>query len=216
MNTSLQEHLEGSFEVDVEQEIELAGHPQDHPELQQTQRFIVDDETKAEWALRKLARAEADLERDKAIALAEIEKVSVWLDARRNITQRQIDFFKSLLREFHTNELASDPKRKTISLPSGTLRARKAPEKWVVEDESAFVTWAKDNLPEAVRIREEAAKSEIKKLLSISSVERLTGEGQPAFCATYGDTGEIVPGVIVVPVHGGVTYNVDVNAGEQS
>jgi phage host-nuclease inhibitor protein Gam len=214
MNTSLQEHLEGSFDVDVEQEIELAGHPQGHPELQQTQRFIVDDETKAEWALRKLARAEAELERDRAIALAEIEKVSAWLDARRNVTQRQIDFFRSLLREFHTNELASDPKRKTISLPSGTLRARKAAEKWVVDNEVAFIDWAKVNLPEAVRTREEAAKTEIKKLLQISEVAITTEDGQPAFYASLPDTGEIVPGVTVVPVHGGVTFNVDVRKDE--
>lgn len=214
---TLQEHLEQSYDVDVEQQIALriieGSEPLD-PMPAAAQRFIVDDEAKAEWALRKLARAEAEMARDRALATEEIAKISSWLEERSAVILRRIEFFSSLLVEFHTNEIAADPNRKTISLPSGTLRARKAADRWVIEAPEVFITWAKDNLPEAVRVKESPALAEIKSQLAVSKVACTTEDGQPGFYASVPDTGEIVPGVTVVPVPGGLTYSVQ--AGDES
>lgn len=101
---------------------------------------IVHDLASAEWAVRKLARARARYAEAKAFADAERFRLDAFLrDAQVDLDDAEA-FFGRLLADYHSAALAAEPRRKSIGLPSGTLKARKAPDRVVVvEPEDEFV-----------------------------------------------------------------------------
>jgi len=70
-----------------------------------------------------------------------------------------------------------DPKLKTVKLPHGTLKMR-AQQPQYEYDEAQLLPWAKENLPEAVIVKESVAKTPVKKHIQ--------------------ETGEVVPGVTII------------------
>lgn len=183
--SSLQEHLEATFDVDVEQEIGLR---EAHVSLEdeparvriEAQRFVIDDEQKATWALRKLVRVRAELQEKTNDAQAEIARINEWMDREAERLERQESFFLSLLEEFHRTRLAQDPKAKTISLPAGSLKARKAPDN-VDFDAEAFVEWAQVTRPEFIRMKLEVDRAKVKEAVLkdgeiLPGVEKVEGD----------------------------------------
>lgn len=200
--STLHEHLENAYEIDIDQELELRMLPDDHPELQETQRFIVNDEDKATWALRKLARIEAEDAAVNAQYDRETARLNDWFMSAREPLQRQREFFLGLLREYHQQCLAEDPSKKTIKLPAGTLKSKAGQNRWTV-DADAFLEWFDNDAeiqkehPDLVRVKRDAALSAIKQILEPKDDR-----------AVYPNTGEIVPGVSVEP--GQRTFTVEV------
>ncbi|MGI6079267.1 MAG: host-nuclease inhibitor Gam family protein, partial [Fastidiosipilaceae bacterium] len=90
--------------------------------------------------------------------------------------QRSVSFFEGLLHEYFLTLRESDPKLKTMKLPHGTLKMRKQQPQYEY-DEETLLPWAKENLPEAVVIKEAVAKTPVKKYVQ--------------------ETGEMVPGVTI-------------------
>lgn len=74
-------------------------------------------------------------------------------------------------------QAADDPKLKTVKLPHGSLKMRKQQPEFQY-DETQLLPWAKENLPEAVVVKESVAKTPVKKHIQ--------------------ETGEMVPGVQMV------------------
>lgn len=189
--STLQEHLEDAYDVDVEQELTNIAIACGGGEI--ADRFVIDDESKAQWALRKLRRLEQESKADTDAAHAEIDRIQQWLAEKVDARARQASFFLGLLREYHEAELAADPSKKTIKLPAGTLKSLAGRPKWTVDAE-AFLKWfdsdpqVQQERPELVRIKREPALSEIKAAL-VPKDDR----------AIYDGTGEIVPGVTVEP-----------------
>lgn len=180
MSQSLQEHLTETYEVDVESQIALREADVTREDPPSVQRFIIDDEDKANWALRKLARLEADRAAAEEQARLERERIAVWLESQTAKLDREASFFKGLLEQFHRNQLNVDPAKKTIQLPAGTLKARKAPDKVEVLD--GFITWATMNdRKDLLRVKVDPDKAAIKDALLkdgevLEHVVRITGE----------------------------------------
>jgi hypothetical protein len=129
------------------------------------ERFEVTDTSSAEWALRKLA-AIRDRQADVAeTARAEIAIWHEWQEARNAELQRDADFFLGHLEGYARRMNETDPKTKTVKLPSGNLVLRKAPDHWDVEDD--FLPWAIANASELVRTKVEPDKTAMKKLLVV-------------------------------------------------
>jgi phage host-nuclease inhibitor protein Gam len=171
------------------------------PGAGQQEHFRVDGPSTAEWALRKLRQARARQDEARALAEAETSRVAEWLRAEEARHQHDIEFFESVLTGWHRALLAEDPDRKTISLPNGTLRARKAPDALDVVDPDGLVAWAQANAHEALlRVTVEPDKAAIKRL---RRAETLDGAVVPV-----DDTGERLPGVVVVI--GQVRFSVEV------
>lgn len=167
--------------------------------------FIVNNKAKADWALRKIARAEARLVEDETVAALEIERVAQWIDERRRATENETRWARDALERYHREALAMDERLKTISLPSGKLKAYKRPDQWDVDAET-FCPWAQDNARELVRVKVEPDKAAIKNLLVARedlSTAIESGATDPA-------TGEIVPGVTITP--GTVRFSVEVTS----
>ncbi|WP_116996415.1 host-nuclease inhibitor Gam family protein [Desertimonas flava] len=106
------------------------------------------------------------------------------------------DHIETVLRLWHAARYAEDGKA-TIKLPTGTLSSSKAQDAWTYHDESAFITWAKDNAPDALRQPEpppiQVAKTEARK--SLEALIAINDDGT----VVDRSTGEIVPGLRVTP-----------------
>ena len=132
----------------------------------ETPRFIVDDDSKADWAIRKLSAIRERMAANDAQADLIFQQTEAWLREVNEAEQKHAAFFESLLAEFHLSQLQEDPKKKTIKLPAGTLSARQSPATLSV-DPDAFLIWydaahRADEFPGLVRIRREPDKPTIK------------------------------------------------------
>lgn len=188
--STLEEHLESAYDVDVESQIALREADITREPAPAVDRFIIDDEDKANWALRKLARTVARHTDILEQARRERERIAAWEEEQTQKIVREQTFFESLLEQFHRNQLTVDPTKKTIKLPAGTLKARKAPDQLLIADEAEFVKWALENDPELVRTKHVPDRAMLRR--------------------TAYEYGEIVPGVTIE--EGGIRYSVEVDS----
>lgn len=133
------------------------------PEVpEERERFKIESKDQAAWALRKMSRIKAEIEENNRVAQAEIDLIVSWRDEENEKLERSISFFESLLHEFFLQLRESDPKLKTMKLPHGTLKMRKQQPEFQY-DEALLLPWVKENLPEALVIKESVSKQAIKK-----------------------------------------------------
>ena len=163
---------------------------------------VPDNIEEADWQVRRLARIRRRMAENEALAAAEIALARKWCQEENAKLERTASFFEQSLTAFHAQLLESDAKRKTVSLPGGTLKARKHPDRVDVVDADLFVRWAQAEKPELVRTKVEPDKSAIKRLLGAgpSAGERGLALVDPA-------TGEAAPGVVLV--EGETSFAVD-------
>jgi hypothetical protein len=76
--------------------------------------------------------------------------------------------------------------RKTVSVPAGKVSTRSGSDRWTI-DSDTFLAWARINAPNVIRVREEAALSEVKATFAAMDDGRAVTDG-----------GEVVPGVHVI------------------
>jgi phage host-nuclease inhibitor protein Gam len=151
-------------------------------EHQDREKYRIGGPKEADWALRKLAQARRQIIDNQDLYAAEVARLDAWLEDACQGPERDVAYFEGLLRDWHDEQLGDDPKRKTISLPGGKLEARQNPDSVVIEDQDRAIQWALENHPSWVRVKYELEKNAIKK----------AGGVVP-------ETGEIAPGVSVVP-----------------
>lgn len=156
-----------------------------------TGMFEVNNKDRANRAVWKIGRIEADLGEDEALYKAERARLEAWITDRRVRAERAVEFLTTLTAGFHAIVLAEDPKRKTITLPAGDLVARKQPDVWEI-DGAEVLAWAEENgRADLVRTRDpEVDRPAVKKALR-------PAEGSSR--ALDPDSGELVPGVRVTP-----------------
>lgn len=159
------------------------------------ERFRVDDDGKALWAMRKYEIVAHKLVENEAIANAELQRISEWLTNVNTKLRREQDFFHNLLAEYAVTERELND-RKTITTPVGSISSRVVGGNAVVSDKDAFIAWAQTAAPEFLRQKFEPAMSIINE-----SVEK---EVSSYFMK---DTGEVVPGLSVSPSEVRVSIN---------
>jgi hypothetical protein len=156
-------------------EIEANGIPEE-----QEQRFTIETKDQAIWAMKKISQAKAAQAENKEAAQAEIDRINEWMNKENEKLGSGIFFFESLLREYFFKIQEADPKLKTIKLPHGKLLLR-AQQSEYTYDEAKLIPWAKDNLPEAVQIKEQLLKGPIKTYVKETGeiIDGLTIEARP-------------------------------------
>jgi hypothetical protein len=166
MTSELEEHLAA-----LDDEIEAPEH------------FQIENDGAAAWAMRKLRRLRQHQESNNRLAAEQIEKIEDWLIHANRPSQDSIRFFESILSNYAVRQRIEED-RKTIDLPEGKISTRSGSLKWAINGE-VFLPWARENAPDLIRIKEEAALSEVKARLEVG------GEG----IVFDPSTGEHVPGV---------------------
>lgn len=164
------------------------------------EHFRIDMREKAVWAMRKLAHVRRRQAENKAIGDKEMLRIQAWVDEVNKSLEAGAQWLENLLIDFHRQELERDPKAKTIRLPHGELSARKTPDDWRI-DEALFLTWAQQNHEAWVRVVPEVNKKALKDEGKANDLGQIVDP----------ESGEIVPGVVVLP--GGIKHYVKPDVG---
>src|SRR5690606_24972595 len=104
---------------------------------------ITDDST-ADWALRRIAWHQQQIERRKQFVQREIERLHEYLETETERHERSIRFFEAHLRAYFERLRAEGAlgNRKTYRLPHGALQVRASGPKFERNDEQ-LLPWAK-------------------------------------------------------------------------
>jgi NAD+--asparagine ADP-ribosyltransferase len=153
--------------------------------------FVVDTDQKAEWALRKLAVIRRKQMENQALAQAEVDRVTEWLDTVNTALQRDALYFEAVLKPYALTQRSEG--RKSITLPHGTIKTTAGQPKVEFKDEAAFIEWAKTNDPSLLKVKTDIDKTAVKALI--------TDEG-----VVISTQGEIIPDVEVIPAETSVKF----------
>lgn len=162
----------------------LAADRDDLATTEARQAWRIDGDNTASWALRKLAAMEAERDRIRRAAQAEIDRVQAWATAAEAGPNRAIEFFTGKLIDYRRDLEEQNPKlAKTYKLPAGDIAVRAGRPSVKVVDESAFVDWAVDHAPQALTYKPKVTGL---KDLPRSGEQIIDGNGEP------------VPGVVEI------------------
>ena len=145
--------------------------------------FKIDDQGKANWAIRRIREAIRRSTETAKVAHDELERIKAWRHKVETKESRERDFFESLLRDYAHDELAkTDGKVKNIPLSEGTLKFTKR-QPLLHYDSMALIKELEDkDLEKLIRRKAEPNLVEIKqavkggfKLESITVEEQVDG-----------------------------------------
>ncbi|MCM3567881.1 host-nuclease inhibitor Gam family protein [Neobacillus mesonae] len=165
----------------------------------QESKFEIMDINGLNWAFRKLSALKSKEKEIKQLADIERDRIARWEQEELNPIVNSISFFESHIQLFHSQQLAEDPKAKTISTPYGKSKSRKTKEVPDKADESAILQHVIENGMDEY-IKNSLKWADFKKAVKIVEV---SGEK-----AVVDENGQIVPGMTVKPES--ITYSVEV------
>ncbi|PDY76978.1 host-nuclease inhibitor Gam family protein [Bacillus cereus] len=178
------------------QAIELA----EVDELQDAeQRFEIHDLESLNWAFRKLTALKAEEKKVTTLANVERDRIAQWEKSELKPIHNSISFFETHIQRYHAEQLAADPKQKTISTPYGkskTRTSKAAPEQ---SDKETLLQYAIENELDDC-LKTEVKWADFKKKIKIVEI---SGEK-----VIVDEDGQIVPGVIIKPES--ISYSVEV------
>ena len=146
------------------------------------ERFTIDSDQKAEWAIDKIREAKADCDRWVDFYREQIDKVKAECDDNiANLEFMLHGYFASRSAEGHTK---STKTQETYNLPGGTLVMKKQQPEFSI-DEERLVPWLEQNAPNFVKVKKSAKWMELKNTVVVMGND------------VVDENGEIVPGVSV-------------------
>ena len=163
-------------------------------------RVRTDDD--AEWALRKIGAARAELAELEAKAKRWADKIASWFEQAAKDPERTAEFFTAQVERYAMAE-RREHDRKSVKLPSGKFSTRSVPLALEIDDDEALVEWAVDNLPDAIRVREDVQVSTLRAHVPIVDIDGGvwvdvdTGERRELPPGTHVRPGRVIPKVEV-------------------
>ncbi len=127
--------------------------------------FIVNDPSKASWAIARILEAEAGIAQRSALAESYKARIDQWLDSANKQDIDSISYLSFLLEPYVKDEVAKLYKSRTLSLPTGTASLRKLPDRLEITDSTTALAYCEAEHPEAVIIKKELNKSILKDLI---------------------------------------------------
>lgn len=153
---------------------------------EEEQRFVVDDDQKAEWCLGKIREAREEMMKWIEFYVAQTDKVKAKCEAR-------IAFFEGLLKPYFYSVPHKQTKtQSSYQLPGGKL-VMKAQEPAYERDDEQLLAWLHESRREDfVKVKESVDWSGLKK--SLEGAEGLTVDNGQVITPD----GEIVPGITAI------------------
>jgi len=141
--------------------------------------FIIDDDKKAEWALRKIAGEREEAQRYINVCKSMILEYEEKIRKEEEKLIKKTSFLEAKLQQyFQSVKYKSTKTQKTYKLPSGVLRLKyQQPE--FKRDEDKLVNWLKENkLLDFIKVKETPNWVELKKNIKISGNRAVSEDGQ--------------------------------------
>jgi hypothetical protein len=153
--------------------------------------FTVDDDAKADWALRKLRSVRRKQAENQKLAETEIQRVTEWLSKVNTDLENDARYFEAILTPYAL--LQRSEGRKSVVLPHGTVKTLAGRAKVEVENADEFIKWAEENNPLLLRIKKEPDKKALAELITEDN-------------RVISTEGEIIPAVKVLPAETSVSF----------
>lgn len=163
------------------------------------QQFEITDINGLNWAFRKISALKAKQKEITTLANVERDRINEWEQNELKPLQGSISFFETHIQRYHAEQLAEDPKQKTISTPYGkskTRTSKAAPEQ---SDKETLLQYAIENELDDC-LKTEVKWADFKKKIKIVEI---SGEK-----VIVDEDGQIVPGVTIKPES--ISYSVEV------
>lgn len=140
-------------------------------------RFVIDDDRKADWAVRRIAEIQQETKAWKDYYKAQSDKMVQDAESR-------IAYFTAMLGDyFATVPHKATKTQESYKLPSGKLVLKNRADDYERDDEQ-IIAWCAANAPEYVQNVPKLKWSELKKQIAPDGEEMVLAE-----------TGEVVPGI---------------------
>lgn len=148
--------------------------------------FVIDNDRKADWAIRQLKEAWAERSRLMDIAIAERADLNKRIEFVKKAYENRTTYLKSLLQGYFMSvEPSKTTKTQTqYQLLSGKLVMKKQHPLYE-RDETALLSWAETTAPEYVRVEKKVSWADLKEQADVSGKSLLLD-------------GEVIPGVTVI------------------
>jgi len=156
------------------------------------ERWRVRTDDDAEWALRKIAAADAELDALHEKARRWEAKIGEWFEQAAKEPARTAEFFTAQVERYAMAE-RREHNRKSVRLPSGKFSTRSVPGALEIVDEAEVLEWAKAVMPDAVRVREDVQVSTLRSL--VTTVDALDGK----WVDDTGEVQDLPPGTLYRP-----------------
>ena len=153
--------------------------------------FKVDNDQKADWAIRKLSKIRKQQAINKAIFDKEVIRVTEWLSKVNANLDGDALYFEAVLTPYALQERFNG--RKSLVLPHGTVKTTAGRPKIEFESEEGFIEWAKVNDPALLRVKTEIDKKTLNELITDDN-------------KVISTQGEIIPSVKVHPAETKVSF----------
>lgn len=172
------------------------------------ERFAIEADAQADWAIRKLKQANERIEQAETDAKDWRKKIDTWLAKRTAADRDTAGTMERLLVDYHRRLLeaameAGVPERewpKSWPLPNGTLWSRAGSVSVEVTNEDDLLAWLWTYRPELVKV--EPKRGEVKQAFQPVWVDadrdNPVPDGVEAVAALVTEDGEAVPGVRLV------------------
>lgn len=181
----------------------------DHHSDEAREKWRIDGERTADWALRRLARGRDHMDRVRRLANEEHAAIDEWVARELERDERDERFFVGKLREWMEELRANGDDRKTISYPGGKLRRKAGRTRVEIDDEAALLAWLEehvDDLEAVVEYRSTIRKGEVGKRYKSKVRDDVPGD----YPCVDPDSMEILPGVRIVRPES--TFDVETNS----
>jgi hypothetical protein len=141
--------------------------------------FIIDDDKKAEWALRKIAEERAETQRYINVCKSMILEYEEKIREAEEKNKRKLSYLESKLQQYFESVAHKTTKtQETYKLPSGTLRLKYQQAEFK-RDEQKLTNWLKENnLNEFIKVEEKPNWVELKKKIKVSGDKAVSEDGQ--------------------------------------
>lgn len=118
-------------------------------DVERVERWQIEDDDDAEWAMRKHAAAAAQLATITAQAKAYKQQIDEWVDRVTRAPKRDAGFFEGHLIRYQQARLDADPKAGRLVIPSGEVRStdNTGHANVKIDAPRVFAAWARENLP---------------------------------------------------------------------
>jgi hypothetical protein len=155
--------------------------------------FVVDDDNKATWCLRKIRHFKSKQDKNRELAekqineiKKEIKEVEDWLDDENSKLDNSIEFMESKLYSYAKQLREEDPELKTHKLPFGQLQFRSQRPKWKYDNEK-LLDFAEKNYRDLIKVKKSVDKRKLKSQAKITGGKVIIEK-----------TGEVIEGVEVI------------------
>lgn len=152
----------------------LGAKPQSYSEYLEEQHrdgaveeFTIDDQSKADWALRKLRELKQEKERNEEFAKQEKERIDEWLERENGKIDQSIQYFEGQLAAYLDRLRQDNPKLKSVSLPNGRIGFRRRPAKWTYNDEVLLDGLKENGREDLIKRKETVDKQSLKKSVKV-------------------------------------------------